>query len=126
MRMRAAWSCEYHVSSSAGRSHPAARVTPVASNETVGKVEQTVSAAERRIELTVDELAQRAGVAVRTIREYQTIGVLPAPDRRGRVGIYGSSHVTRLALIDRLQQRGITDEASVPDALRTFLENDQA
>ncbi len=43
---------------------------------------------------------------VRTIREYQTIGVLPAPDRRGRIGIYRDGHVARLALIDRLQQRG--------------------
>jgi DNA-binding transcriptional MerR regulator len=58
------------------------------------------------LELTVDELAHRADVPVRTIREYQTIGVLPAPSKRGRVGIYGDTHVARLALIERLQQRG--------------------
>jgi DNA-binding transcriptional MerR regulator len=63
-------------------------------------------AGDGRVELTIDELARRADVPVRTIREYQTIGVLPAPDRRGRVGIYGDGHVTRLALIDRLQRRG--------------------
>jgi DNA-binding transcriptional MerR regulator len=56
--------------------------------------------------LTIDELAARADLPVRTIREYQTIGLLPAPAKRGRVGIYGDTHVTRLALIDRLQQRG--------------------
>jgi DNA-binding transcriptional MerR regulator len=45
-------------------------------------------------------------VPVRTIREYQTIGLLPPPERRGRVGIYGSAHVGRLELIGRLQDRG--------------------
>ena len=57
-------------------------------------------------EWSVDELARRAGLPVRTIREYQTLGVLPAPRRRGRVGIYGPSHLTRLELIGRLQTRG--------------------
>lgn len=57
-------------------------------------------------ELTVDALARQAEVPVRTIREYQTFGLLPAPERRGRVGIYGENHVARLALIDRLQARG--------------------
>ena len=57
-------------------------------------------------EWSVDELARRTGLPVRTIREYQTLGVLPAPRRRGRVGIYGPSHVARLELIGRLQARG--------------------
>jgi DNA-binding transcriptional MerR regulator len=58
------------------------------------------------VELTVDELASRAGLPVRTIREYQTIGLLPPPERRGRVGIYRSAHLARLQLIGRLQDRG--------------------
>ena len=57
-------------------------------------------------ELTVDELATRAALPVRTIREYQTIGLLPPPERRGRVGIYRTAHLARLALIGRLQDRG--------------------
>lgn len=57
-------------------------------------------------ELTVDQLANRAGLPVRTIREYQTTGLLPGPVRRGRVGIYGPTHLARLALIGRLQERG--------------------
>jgi DNA-binding transcriptional MerR regulator len=57
-------------------------------------------------EWTVDQLAQLARLPVRTIREYQTLGVLPAPRRRGRVGIYGTSHLARLELIGRLQARG--------------------
>jgi DNA-binding transcriptional MerR regulator len=60
----------------------------------------------RDVEYSIDELARRADVPVRTIREYQTIGLLPAPQRRGRVGIYGDTHLARLALIDRLQRRG--------------------
>jgi len=58
------------------------------------------------VELTIDELARRSDVPVRTIREYQTIGLLPPPAKRGRVGIYRDAHVARLALIDRLQARG--------------------
>jgi DNA-binding transcriptional MerR regulator len=61
---------------------------------------------ESRLELTVDELARRAELPVRTIREYQTMGLVPPPERRGRVGVYGASHVTRLGLISRLQERG--------------------
>lgn len=58
------------------------------------------------VSMTVDELAASARVPVRTIREYQTEGLLPPPQRRGRIGIYGASHLRRLELIGRLQQRG--------------------
>jgi DNA-binding transcriptional MerR regulator len=58
------------------------------------------------VEWSVDELARRAGLPVRTIREYQTLGLLPPPRRRGRVGIYATSHLARLELIGRLQARG--------------------
>lgn len=56
--------------------------------------------------LTIDELAHRADLPVRTIREYQTMGLLPAPRKQGRVGIYGASHLMWLRLIARLQDRG--------------------
>jgi DNA-binding transcriptional MerR regulator len=55
---------------------------------------------------SVEDLAQRSGLPVRTIREYQTMGLLPPPERRGRVGIYREGHLTRLRLIARLQERG--------------------
>jgi len=58
------------------------------------------------LELTVDELARQVGLPVRTIREYQTVALLPPPRRQGRVGIYGASHLLRLQLIARLQERG--------------------
>jgi DNA-binding transcriptional MerR regulator len=55
---------------------------------------------------SVETLAAQAGVPVRTIREYQTLRILPPPTRRGRVGVYGPSHLRRLRLIARLQKRG--------------------
>jgi DNA-binding transcriptional MerR regulator len=56
--------------------------------------------------LTIDDLAQRVQLPVRTIREYHTMRLLPPPERRGRLGLYGSRHVQRLQLIARLQRRG--------------------
>jgi DNA-binding transcriptional MerR regulator len=56
--------------------------------------------------LTIDDLARRVHLPVRTIREYHTMRLLPPPERRGRVGLYGSTHVQRLQLIARLQRRG--------------------
>lgn len=69
--------------------------------------------------LTVDELAHRSGVPVRTIREYQTLGVLPPPERQGRVGVYSPSHVSRLGLIARLQARGYS-LAGIRDLLASW------
>jgi DNA-binding transcriptional MerR regulator len=66
----------------------------------------TPQSVEPGSEWTVDELAARVGVPVRTIREYQTMGLVPAPRRQGRVGLYGESHLRRLELIGRLQARG--------------------
>ncbi|MGW0823429.1 MerR family transcriptional regulator [Streptomyces sp. NPDC002845] len=59
--------------------------------------------------LTVDELAARAGVTVRTVRFYGTKGLLPPPViGPRRVGRYGREHLARLALIDELQRQGMT------------------
>lgn len=54
----------------------------------------------------VEVLAARAGLPVRTIREYQTMRVLEPPVRKGRVAFYGQPHLRRLDLIARLQERG--------------------
>lgn len=70
-------------------------------------------------ELTVDELAVRAKLPVRTIREYQTMGLLPAPIKRGRVGLYRQSHLSRLQLIARLQDRGYS-LAGIRDLLASW------
>ncbi|GAB3011834.1 MerR family transcriptional regulator [Streptomyces pseudoechinosporeus] len=59
--------------------------------------------------LTVDELAARAGVTVRTVRFYSTKGLLPPPViGPRRVGHYGQAHLSRLALIEELQRQGMT------------------
>ncbi|MEU2825614.1 MerR family transcriptional regulator [Streptomyces bacillaris] len=59
--------------------------------------------------LTVDELAARAGVTVRTVRFYSTRGLLPPPViGPRRVGHYGADHLSRLALIEELQHQGMT------------------
>ncbi|GAB2817399.1 MerR family transcriptional regulator [Streptomyces daliensis] len=60
-------------------------------------------------QLTVDQLAARAGVTVRTIRFYSTRGLLPPPTiGPRRVGRYGPDHLSRLALIEELQNQGLT------------------
>ncbi|MEE1754065.1 MerR family transcriptional regulator [Streptomyces sp. SP18CS02] len=64
---------------------------------------------EEQPTLTVDELAARAGVTVRTIRFYGTRGLLPPPViGPRRVGHYGPEHLSRLALIEELQHQGMT------------------
>lgn len=60
------------------------------------------------VELTVDELAARVGVPVRTIRFYAGKKLLPPPRLEGRTGLYGPAHVARLALVRDLQQAGYT------------------
>ncbi|MFC7341023.1 MerR family transcriptional regulator [Saccharopolyspora griseoalba] len=62
-------------------------------------------------ELTIDELAARAGVTVRTVRFYSSRGLLPAPRLRGRLGLYGAEHLARLELIRELQTLGFTLQA---------------
>ena len=58
--------------------------------------------------LTVDELAREVGLPTSTIRLYQNRGLLPPPERRGRVGYYGPHHRDRLRLIAHLQDRGFS------------------
>jgi DNA-binding transcriptional MerR regulator len=64
--------------------------------------------AERETEYRIDELARLAGTTVRNVRAYQDRGLLPAPRRAGRVGLYAESHLARLRLIAELLGRGYT------------------
>jgi DNA-binding transcriptional MerR regulator len=73
----------------------------------------------RTEEWTVDELARLADLPVRTIREYQSRALVPPPRRRGRVGIYTRSHLQRLQLIARLQDRGYS-LAGIADLLGSW------
>jgi DNA-binding transcriptional MerR regulator len=56
---------------------------------------------------TIDDLAAKTGVPSRTIRFYQAKGVLPAPRRDGRVAYYDQSHVERLEVVGKLQDKGL-------------------
>ena len=58
--------------------------------------------------LTVDELAAVTGLTVRTTRYYAGLGLLPPPQRRGRMAYYSTQHRARLELIRALQDHGFT------------------
>ena len=57
---------------------------------------------------TIDEVAHEFGVPVSTLRMYQHRGLLPPPERRGRIGYYGADHRARLRLVGELQERGFS------------------
>jgi DNA-binding transcriptional MerR regulator len=57
--------------------------------------------------LSVAELAEAADVSVRTVRFYQSEGLLPAPERAGRTARYSDTHLDRLRLITELRERGL-------------------
>jgi len=59
-------------------------------------------------EYRIDDLARAAGTTARNVRAYQERGLLPPPEKRGRVGYYNDSHLARLKLIDSLLSRGFT------------------
>ena len=58
--------------------------------------------------LSLQELAERSALPARTIRWYQSEGLLPKPGKRGRDAVYRAEHLERLALIAELRDRGIT------------------
>src|SRR6476619_2965117 len=57
-------------------------------------------------ELTVDELAARAGVTVRNLRAYAALCLLPPPRMVGRTGYYVREHVARLLLVREMLAEG--------------------
>jgi DNA-binding transcriptional MerR regulator len=56
--------------------------------------------------LTIGELAERVGMTVRNLREWRTLGLLPAAELRGRVGYYDETVVARVARIKQLHEQG--------------------
>ena len=73
----------------------------------------------------VEHLAAACDVSVDTVRYYQARGLVPAPDREGRVAWYGDRHAERIHEIRALQAKGLTlaaiervlgDGRSGPDA----------
>ena len=62
--------------------------------------------------LTIDELAAAVGTTVRTTRYYASLGLVPPPERVGRVAYYGPVHRARLELVRALQDHGFTLQAA--------------
>lgn len=58
-----------------------------------------------------DELAEHSGVPARTIRYYQSVGVLQRPDRIGKEAVYTDEHVARLEQIAAMRGRGLQLDA---------------
>lgn len=65
-----------------------------------------MAGAQTEQRLTIDQLAQAAGLTVRNVRSYQSRGLIPPPEVQGRVGYYGTEHTARLALIREMQAQG--------------------
>lgn len=58
------------------------------------------------MDLTIDQLAQRVAMTARNIREWQTLGLVPPPEKRGRVGIYSDEHVAIINHVKNLKSQG--------------------
>ncbi|MBA0046395.1 MerR family transcriptional regulator [Mycobacterium sp. NPDC050853] len=58
------------------------------------------------MDLTIDQLAQRVAMTARNIREWQTLGLVPPPEKRGRVGIYSDEHVAIINHVKTLKSQG--------------------
>jgi len=58
--------------------------------------------------MSVEQLAARVGMSVRTVRFYGGRGLIPSPRREGRNGYYGPDHIARLELVRELQAHGFT------------------
>ncbi len=58
------------------------------------------------VDMTIDELARRVGMTARNIREWQTNGLVPPPQRRGRIGIYNDDHISHIERIKTLRLQG--------------------
>lgn len=78
--------------------------------------------------LSIEALADRAGVSVRTVRYYISQGLLPGPANRGKYASYDVDHLARLQLIRRLvdQRVPLADLRErlvhlTPDEVRTLL-----
>lgn len=59
-------------------------------------------------EYRMEELAEEAGITVRTLRFYRERGLIPPPRREGRIAWYGDHHLARLRTIAALLERGHT------------------
>ncbi|GAA3721132.1 MerR family transcriptional regulator [Streptomyces tremellae] len=59
-------------------------------------------------EYRMAELAEAAGLPLRTVRYYRERGLLPPPRRAGRIAWYDEHHLARLRTVTALLERGHT------------------
>jgi DNA-binding transcriptional MerR regulator len=74
-----------------------------------------------KVGLTIDELAREVDMSVRNLREWRALGLLPAPELRGRVGYYDADQVNRVKRIRQLHAEGFP-----LDLIRRLLETSGA
>ncbi|MBI1198960.1 MAG: MerR family DNA-binding protein [Phenylobacterium sp.] len=60
--------------------------------------------------MPIGELSRRTGCNIETIRYYERIGLIPAPQRRGRYRSYRADDVGRLGFVRRARALGFTLE----------------
>ncbi|MEV5532235.1 MerR family transcriptional regulator [Streptomyces prunicolor] len=64
--------------------------------------------AEQKREYRMEELAEEAGITVRTLRFYRERKLIHPPRREGRIAWYDETHLARLRTISALLERGHT------------------
>ena len=57
---------------------------------------------------SISEMAELAGITVRTVRYYISLGLLPPPYERGSTASYGKDHLERLKVIEQLKKRRLS------------------
>lgn len=56
----------------------------------------------------IGEAAKQTGLSIKTIRFYESIGLIPEPKRNGRFRVYSDRDVDMLLLIKEAKQLGFT------------------
>jgi DNA-binding transcriptional MerR regulator len=60
------------------------------------------------MQLTRRDLAERCGLAARTLRNYTALGLLPPPSGHGLAAVYGDEHLVRAIAISRMRAGGVS------------------
>lgn len=55
-------------------------------------------------DLTLEDLVEKSGLSIRTLRYYMQEGLLPGPDTRGKYARYSQYHIDRIELIQRFKK----------------------
>jgi DNA-binding transcriptional MerR regulator len=59
--------------------------------------------ANKHEQFTIEDLARRSGLSVRTVRYYIQQGLLPGPDTAGKYASYSQRHLDHLRMVQRLK-----------------------